>query len=242
MNHFREESMRYWNTDGWEVIKTFPIGYKMHGSCLNVYGPKNYKQVINYRTERGELVSELELTQGQYALIDTEDLDFVCSMNWCASKSNGVFKRAMSKRTLLHQLISEKYYEGSLLDHINIEYPLSYEFDNRKCNLRPITLSGNNKNIPRLKVNNSSGHTGIFRNSHDTCWSLRIRHKKKDVISLHFPDKEYQDPLSEAIQVRDLIKPWLILEDFNKELCTDHLCPRTREKLESCIDKLRGEE
>ncbi len=236
--------MKFWNVEKWEVLKFRGTGYLNHGSCKNKNGPRNFKTVTDYKLPDGSLVTELELTKGYYTLIDTEDLDLLCQYNWCASKSNGEVKRAMCKKVLLHQVLSEKYFNGQVVDHINKEFPESYELDNRKSNLRLLCKSANAKNLSRLKSNNTTGHSNIRRNTSDTCWTLALRHKKISNPTINFPDKQYRDGLTEAIAVRDLLKVWLIEDDLlNTQPSTEGIDNlNTLGKIVTYVKKVRKEE
>lgn len=98
--------------------------------------------------------------------IDTEDYDKVKDFYWrihttkgypCASisKYNEEDKRYSSK-VFLHSIVKgNKYDEGYLVDHKDRN-----KLNNRKKNLRYVTIYGNNKNKSKDK-RNTSGRTGV---------------------------------------------------------------------------------
>jgi hypothetical protein len=60
-----------------------------------------------------------------------------------------------------------------IIDHIN-----GNTLDNRKCNLRIITRSENNKNM-RMRVTNTSGATGVEFDSNRNNYTARIQLNNK---------------------------------------------------------------
>jgi len=112
----------------------------------------------------------VELTRGQFTLVDAEDYDRIDEYCWCASyipKTNKFY--AMNdpyhgKFITLHNFIMEYYdvVDGWTVDHINRD-PL----DNRKSNLR--IVSSRIQNINKNKsARNTSGTIGV--NKYGQSW------------------------------------------------------------------------
>jgi len=106
-------------------------------------------------------------------LVDYEDLEKICDYNWYASSQGKYgfrvatdinYRKVDGKKKkdtlLLHQLLTDTFKSCLVCDHINEEYPDSFELDNRHVNLRVVTNKQNQKNR-RLSNNNTSGFTGV---------------------------------------------------------------------------------
>ena len=112
---------------------------------------------------------EIELC-GYKVLIDDEDYEKVMSYKWSIhdkAKANIYFRATRkNKRIKLHRLIFGKIKEGCVLDHIN-----GNTLDNRKSNLRAVTITQNNRNRKNM---NSTGLKGV--SYHPKChkWQARI--------------------------------------------------------------------
>ena len=128
----------------------------------------------------------INLSQGLYAIIDKEDEDRVNKHKWCAvfqTNSNNYYAYSMidgKHCSLSHFILNHdpKKTKGKfVVDHIN-RNPL----DNRKCNLRIVSIRQNNINKNKQK-NNKSGIVGV---SHDkknfkyiAYWSEGVRKRKQ---------------------------------------------------------------
>lgn len=92
-------------------------------------------------------MARVELTKGQVALVDDQDLELVSARKWSAMRDNqrAVKYYAVSGRLLMHRLImgAEK---GQYVDHINGD-----TLDNRRANLRWATISQNTANRVNLR-------------------------------------------------------------------------------------------
>lgn len=93
-------------------------------------------------------MKEIVLTQGQVALIDDEDYEWLSRWKWCADRKNGkcsyyAVSTHMGKRIRMHNLVYKKYNseEYSELDHID-----KNGLNNTKSNLRTCSRSENNFN------------------------------------------------------------------------------------------------
>lgn len=128
-------------------------------------------------------MKEIELTQGQIALIDDQDYDYLNQWKWYAqwALSNNSYYAQRSirielKRTLqfMHRVILERkigreLYKGEQVDHINHD-----TLDNRRENLRLATRSQNLMN--RIKQqNNTSGYKGVSWHKHSQKWRATIK-------------------------------------------------------------------
>ena len=145
------------------------------------------------------LVKPIFLTQGQIALVDNEDFDYLNQFNWAAqyntktksyyairSKCCGYFDGKQKKKTLrMHRLIMDAE-KGIEIDHINHD-----TLDNRKENLRIVTTRQNNQN---RSGNFSSKYPGVSWNKRENKWRsyIRIGDKQKHLGYFKDEDKAFQ--------------------------------------------------
>jgi hypothetical protein len=109
---------------------------------------------------------EIKLTQGQVAIVDDEDYEYLNKVKWYAqwavgTKSYYAMRRKGLTCELMHRAIMNNP-SGLLVDHINHE-----TLDNRKDNLRIVTSSQNSLNRKIMSTNKSSvtgvvSRRGIF--------------------------------------------------------------------------------
>ena len=112
-------------------------------------------------------------SKGDEFWFDKEDYDLIKEYCWFKHHDYFVAKELNSgtyKTIQLHNLITGNHTPGYVSDHIKSEY----KFDNRKCNLRVVTRSDNNKNR-KLASNNKSGVTGVYWRKREGMWSAQIR-------------------------------------------------------------------
>lgn len=96
----------------------------------------------------------IKLTQGKIVLIDSEDFEFLNQWKWYYR--DGYAVRNSNRKTIwMHRLIN-KTPDNLFTDHINRN-----TLDNRKINLRSVTVQENNSNRSKMK-NNTSGFRGVF--------------------------------------------------------------------------------
>lgn len=126
------------------------------------------------------------LIKNQLVLIDEEDVHLIDLYKWRISKkgsdTNYVIstcrKSGKPKCIRLHRLIMgvhDVHWRDSTVDHIN-----GNSFDNRKSNLRIVTLSQNSWNSKKPK-NNTSGYKGVDYISAEKKFRARISVKNKRI-------------------------------------------------------------
>lgn len=104
------------------------------------------------------MVKQIPLTQGQYALVDNEDFEFLNQFKWTTAirKTTNYAVRAVKiegKRTavLMHRYITHAP-KGLQVDHIN-----GNGLDNRKNNLRIVSVRQNAQNRQSKTVSQYPG-------------------------------------------------------------------------------------
>jgi hypothetical protein len=147
--------------------------------------------------DRGQvkMSKRIELTQGQYTLVDDEDYDYLNQYSWLADRSTsetpfyarGTVNR---KKVRMHRLIMNLEDPKLQIDHINGD-----TLDNRKCNLRIVTRSINMRNRRSFKGSYSK-YLGVTWHKRDKKWIGQIMIEGKN-ISLG-----YHDTQEEAYQAR----------------------------------------
>lgn len=133
--------------------------------------------------------------QGNKFYFDLEDYDRIKDYYWRENK-DGYLKAWDSEKqgfVSIHQIIlldKSMDFSNFIIDHINRD-----TLDNRKSNLRIVTLSQNRQNHG-IQKNNTSGFSGVSWNTRQNKWHSQIFNDKK-VISLgYYTNKE------EAIKAR----------------------------------------
>ena len=145
-------------------------------------------------------MKKLELTQGQYALVDDEDYDYLMQWKWFAHWSN-ITKSYYAQRnegkipnrSVVHMSREVmKTPKDMRCDHKNHD-----TLNNQKYNLRNVTRSQNGMNS-RVYKNNELGERNIIKTLWNT-YRVQIYKDKKRVFC-----KAYKS-LDEAIAARDSI-------------------------------------
>jgi hypothetical protein len=124
---------------------------------------------------------EIPLTQGQVAIVDDEDYEFLMQWKWHASKKHESYyaQRHLGKdgkwtNQYMHRLIAERMGINSpQIDHHDRD-PLN----NCRSNLRPATHSQNMHNRG-IRSNNTSGYTGVYWDKRLGKWVAQFQHQKK---------------------------------------------------------------
>ena len=123
-------------------------------------------------------MKRIKLTQGQYALVDDEDFEYLGQFKWCAAyypcvdnfyADRAIHKNGKTKTVRMHRLLLNAP-QGVMVDHINHN-----TLDNRKHNLRLCTNSQNQRNRKGAAKHNSSCARGVSWHKHRKKWQASIR-------------------------------------------------------------------
>jgi hypothetical protein len=130
-------------------------------------------------------MKEIILSQGQKALVDDEDFDFLSQFKWQATKSpksNTYYasRREIKGIILMHNAILQRqgftFSKTQICDHKNLN-----GLDNRKENLRISTYSQNCANVPKKKKNPTSKYKGVFFEISGRKWRAKIKKDYKQI-------------------------------------------------------------
>jgi hypothetical protein len=126
-----------------------------------------------------KMAKEIQLTQGQVAIVDDDMYDYLNQWKWCVNNCNGKLYAVRSlsipkKRKIIymHRFIVKNDSEMHT-DHCN-----GNTLDNRKINLRICTNSQNLMN-QKIHKNNKSGYKGIYFNKRTNRFDVYISIDKK---------------------------------------------------------------
>ena len=141
-------------------------------------------------------MKEIQLTQGQVALVDDEDYERVSQFKWHALffpkyANGGRFMAARSCRllevprtVLLHRFVMDAQH-GQIIDHID-----GNPLNNQRGNLRFASHCENGRNnLYLLQKHNTSGFRGVSWNKHKNKWSAQIKFGGKQSYLGVFTDK-----------------------------------------------------
>lgn len=133
-----------------------------------------YAEVI-IRNRHGDIIS--------IAMIDLTDVDIIKQYKW--NLSGGYARTVVDGHGLfMHKVIMGDFNNNFTIDHINRN-----RLDNRKSNLRIVTLQENSFNQSVYK-NNTSGVAGVLFNKSKNKWEASIQVNKKRIYLGTFINKE----------------------------------------------------
>lgn len=138
--------------------------------------------------KQGECMKEIQLTQGQKAIVDDEDFEGLMKFRWYATfqpRHNGYYavRWEEGKTIRMHRQIISAHL-GQCVDHKNQD-----SLDNRRENLRFCSNSQNMAN-QGLYQNNSSGLKGVDWHASRQKWRSYIRFKRKKIYLGSFDVKQ----------------------------------------------------
>lgn len=143
----------------------------------------------------------IKLGSGGKTMVDDEDYENLKDSKWYVAHNGYVVKGIYNKMTqktrsqFMHRVIMNTP-NGMFTDHINHN-----KLDNRKCNLRICTRSGNQMNR-KVSKNNKSGHKGVSWNKWARKWRAQISKNGKTYLGGYYDDvkeasKVYQQKAKE---------------------------------------------
>lgn len=120
-------------------------------------------------------MKEIQLTQGQVALVDDEDFESLNQFKWCAHKHGNTFYAVRSIYANGKQSI---YMHGAIMGGKGVDHIDGCGLNNQKSNLRLCTQSQNNMNRNK-QGNTSSVYKGVYFSKRDKKWMARIKINRK---------------------------------------------------------------
>ncbi|MFA5385527.1 MAG: hypothetical protein WC364_12900 [Eubacteriales bacterium] len=144
-----------------------------------------------------------------FVIIDAEDIEKVKSISgfWYAYKAKNqsyyIFGRINGKPVALYRHILDYHTSGmkNHVDHIN-----NNTLDNRKCNLRIISASGNQQNRKGAQRGNISGLRGVSWNKFSKTWDVRVQVSGKKVYRKRTDSKRKAERM--ATRAREIYMPY----------------------------------
>ena len=129
--------------------------------------------------------------EGVIFYFDLEDYELIKNHYWHEHKEGYIRTKIDNlNRPMMHQIISEKYFDGNMLDHID-----GNPHNNKKENLRIATQFENTKNHKVYK-NNQSGCSGVRFLENSNKWQSYIYYNyKNNQLGLY-------DSFEEAVNAR----------------------------------------
>ncbi len=159
---------------------TKSCGCLIRDSKINNQHAKRFNKYCNL--SNGTTI--VELTRGQWCILDTEDWEKIKYIKWCAvfNKSTDSYYVNSNNNKRMHRLIVDCP-DNLEVDHINHD-----TLNNIKNNLRIVNRSQNmiNKGIYK---NNSSGFAGVEWRSDNQKWRARINVGNIKIPLGHFENK-----------------------------------------------------
>lgn len=140
----------------------------------------------------GQECFSVQLTKGQYAIIDKADLPLVEGINWYAFKWKRGFYAARKIRLeplccvtqFMHNILLPTE-TGHEPDHRN-----GNGLDNRRCNLRVGTISQQRANMVKRNNPTSSHAKGVHWLKRERRWRAKIQHNYQEILIGYFRNEQ----------------------------------------------------
>jgi hypothetical protein len=147
----------------------------MSGLLENLKSMYAHDAIVLAGIENGS-VRAIPLSQNKVALVDAEDYEWLNQWKWSTYKHRNTFYAARNIygqgqkiKIKMHRLVlGLKEGDGNICDHRNRN-----GIDNRRGNLRIVTIGLNNYNCKQY-VSNTSGYRGVSWRKGINKWSVRI--------------------------------------------------------------------
>jgi hypothetical protein len=138
-------------------------------------------------------MKKIPLTQGEFAIVDDADFDWLNQWKWCLVKgaktfyaNRGVGPAKNRRLVLMHrQILGLSRHDGKCSDHINHN-----GLDNRRNNLRVCSRQQNNRNRkPYPNELNTSKYKGVCWEKRRNKWRVSINISRKQIHVGAFNDE-----------------------------------------------------
>jgi HNH endonuclease len=121
----------------------------------------------------------IPLTKGLSAIVDDDDDNLLKDFSWHACGKKGheygaTRKRKTQEFIYMHHMIAGRPPSGFVTDHIN-----GNTLDNRKSNLRFVTVAQNVYNKRKQKSGRTSKFKGVYWAAHASMWRVRVAVDRK---------------------------------------------------------------
>lgn len=121
----------------------------------------------------------MQLSKGKYAIVDADDFEWLNQWKWTCFSNTRYAARRFQKNNkatyvYMHRLIMNVS-NNNQVDHINGD-----GLDNRRCNLRIVTIAQNHYNH-KLLSNNKSGFNGVSWDKRLNKWVTCISVNNKTI-------------------------------------------------------------
>jgi len=126
---------------------------------------------------------EIELTQGQTAIVDDEDYEALNVRSWCYHDKYA-YSKIDGKVIAMHRHLLDAP-KGMDVDHANGD-----TLDNRRCNIRVCTRSQNMQNFDGFKNRRKSRFKGLQYKKRDKLWEPVITVNGKRIYCGASKDEE----------------------------------------------------
>ena len=150
------------------------------------------KILLFYRRLRyGFPFRRIPLTKGQFAIVDAEDYEKLAGYKWYAEKKGRTFYAERTDRGVRKNRNIPMHREilgapkGKIVDHINHN-----GLDNRRANLRLVTIEQNTWNTRKKSGHCSSQYKGVSWQKSSGRWKSIIVYKGKWIFIGYFDDEE----------------------------------------------------
>lgn len=147
--------------------------------------------LIYRRLRFGFPFRKIPLTQGKFAIVDEKDFDWLSQYKWHINNARLTFNAVRSVKknhrnslVLMHREIMNCP-AGSFIDHINHN-----GLDNRRGNLRFVSIEQNNWNRRKQRGTFTSLYKGVYYHKGRGKWSSKIKCKGKHIFIGWFDDEE----------------------------------------------------
>jgi len=150
-----------------------------------IYRPGVWLTLLYRKLRYGYTFRRIPLTQGKFAIVDLDDYESLAKHKWFAVKYCRSFyaerkgksqnNRRIKYNIKMHRRILQAP-KNKIVDHINHN-----GLDNRKANLRIVTVLQNSWNARKQLGNFSSKYKGVSFTKRTRRWKAKISYKGKNI-------------------------------------------------------------